>query len=140
MIIGYTTGVFDLFHVGHLNIIKSAKGMCDKLIVGVSTDELVSQYKDKKTVIPFEERSEIIRNIHGVNCVVPQDNMDKFEAWEKFQFDVLIVGDDWYGSAKWKLIEEKLRSVNVRVFYLPYTKGTSSTKINQILDQHRLPL
>ncbi|GAC15217.1 glycerol-3-phosphate cytidylyltransferase [Aliiglaciecola lipolytica E3] len=114
--------------------------MCDRLIVGVTTDELVSQYKDKKTVIPYEERSEIIRNIQGVDCVVPQSNMDKFEAWQKYQFDVLIVGDDWYRSDKWNAIEEKLRSVNVRVFYLPYTKGTSSTKINQILDQHRIPL
>jgi len=139
LIVGYTTGVFDLFHVGHLNIIKSAKGMCDRLIVGVSTDELVSQYKDKQTVIPFDERCEILRNIQGVDCVVPQENMDKFEAWEKYKFDVLVVGDDWHGSQKWKDIEAKLCAVGVRVFYLPYTKGTSSSKINQILDDNRRP-
>lgn len=140
MIVGYTTGVFDLFHVGHLNIIKSAKGLCDKLIVGVSTDDLVSQYKDKVPVIPYAERSEIVRNIQGVDCVVPQENMDKLDAWGKYKFDVLIVGDDWHGSPKWQSIEESLREVGVKVFYLPYTKGVSSSKINQILDSNRQPL
>lgn len=138
MIVGYTTGVFDLFHVGHLNIIKNAKGVCDRLIVGVTTDELIQQYKNKKAVIPFPERCEIVRNVSGVDCVVPQENMDKFEAWQKLKFDVLIVGDDWYKTEKWQQIEEQLKTVGVRVFYFPYTKGTSSTKINNILDQFRM--
>ena len=99
MVLGYTTGVFDLFHIGHLNMLKNAKGMCDKLIVGVTTDELVS-YKHKKAVIPFEERIEIVRNIECVDVAIPQNSMDKFEAWKKLKFDVMFVGDDWYASEK----------------------------------------
>ncbi len=137
MIVGYTTGVFDLFHVGHLNIIKSAAGMCDRLIVGVTTDELVEQYKKKKPVIPFEERCEIIRHVIGVNCVVPQKNMDKFEAWKKYKFNLMVVGDDWHQTDEWQIIEDKFNEVDVKVFYIPYTNGTSSTKINTILDQYR---
>ena len=140
MIVGYTTGVFDLFHVGHLNILKTAVGLCDRLIVGVTTDELLLDYKRKKSVIPFEERSEILRNIRGVSCVVPQENMDKYEAWQKYKYDILVVGDDWYNTPKWDAIETKLKEVGVTVFYIPYTKGTSSTKINQILDEKRTRL
>lgn len=132
MIIGYTTGVFDLFHVGHLNMLKNAKAMCDKLIVGVTTDELVS-YKHKKAVIPFEERLEIVRNIKFVDAVVPQDTMDKFEMWEKLKFDIMFVGDDWYGTEKWKAYDEQFKSVGVKIIYFPYYKGTSSTLINQTL-------
>ena len=93
MIIGYTTGVFDLFHIGHLNILKRAKEQCDYLIVGVSTDELVEQYKHKTPVIPYEERVEIIKSIRYVDEVVPQLNRDKYEAWEKYHFDRMFVGD-----------------------------------------------
>lgn len=132
MIIGYTTGVFDLFHIGHLNLLKNAKSMCDKLIVGVTTDELVS-YKNKKAVIPFEERMEIVRNVKWVDAVIPQENMDKFSAWEKMNFDVMFVGDDWFNSDKWNGIKEKLNDVGVRIVFFPYTKGTSSTLINEIL-------
>lgn len=132
MIIGYTTGVFDLFHVGHLNMLKNAKGMCDKLIVGVTTDELVS-YKHKKAVIPFEERMEIVRNIRYVDAVVPQDSMDKFEMWKKLKFDIMFVGDDWYGTDKWKAYDEQFQEVGVKIIYFPYYKGTSSTLINQTL-------
>ncbi len=132
MIIGYTTGVFDLFHIGHLNMLKNAKAMCDKLIVGVTVDELVA-YKHKKAVIPFEERLEIVRNIKYVDVAVPQTSMNKFEAWEKLHFDVMFVGDDWYGSEKWKDYEEQFQKVGVRIIYFPYTKGTSSTLINQTL-------
>ncbi len=95
MIIGYTTGVYDLFHIGHLRLLRNAKAMCDKLIVGVSTDELVS-YKFKKVVIPFSERIEIVQSIRFVDAVIPQENMDKMEAWKKLKFDVMFVGDDWY--------------------------------------------
>jgi len=132
MIIGYTTGVFDLFHIGHLNLLKNAKGMCDKLIVGVTSDELVS-YKNKKSVIPFEERMEIVRNIGCVDVVVPQENMDKMEAWEMLRFDIMFVGDDWAKTDKWKKFEEGFDKVGVKIVYFPYTKTTSSTLINETL-------
>lgn len=136
MIIGYTSGVYDLFHIGHLNLLKNAKGLCDKLIVGVTTDELV-MYKNKKAVIPFEERMEIVRNIKYVDAVIPQGNMDKLEMWEKVKFDVMFVGDDWYGQDRWKKIEAQFDEVNVRIVYFPYTKGTSSTLINRTLEDLR---
>lgn len=132
MILGYATGVFDLFHVGHLNLLKNAKSMCDKLIVGVTIDELVS-YKNKQAVIPFEERIEIVRNIKCVDVAIPQDNMDKLEAWKKLKFDVIFVGDDWYGTERWGKFEGELKKVGVKVVYLPYTKKTSSTAITKKL-------
>ena len=132
MILGYTTGVFDLFHIGHLNMLKKSKSLCDKLIVGVSTDDLVL-YKNKKPVIPFEERIEIVQSIQYVDAVVPQENMDKIEAWSKLKFDVMFVGDDWYSTEKWNKIESQLHKKGVRIVYFPYTKNTSSTLINKTL-------
>ena len=132
LIIGYTTGVYDLFHIGHLNLLKNAKGLCDKLIVGVTIDKLV-EYKNKRAVIPFEERIEIVRSIKYVDVAVPQEDIDKFKAWEKLHFDVLFVGDDWYKSDRWQQLEDKFKQVGVRVIYFPYTKGVSSTLINQTL-------
>jgi len=136
MVIGYTTGVFDLFHIGHLNILKNAKALCDKLIVGVTTDELVS-YKKKGAIISFHERCEIVRSIEYVDAVIPQETMDKFESWKKLKFDIMFVGDDWYNTERWQEIEEKFKEVGVRIVYFPYTKGTSSTLINQILIEQR---
>tara|TARA_B100000315_G_scaffold229048_1_gene238356 strand:- start:407 stop:850 length:444 start_codon:yes stop_codon:yes gene_type:complete len=130
--IGYTTGVFDLFHIGHLNLIKCAKENCDFLIVGVTTDKLVS-YKHKKAVIPFNERIKIIDALKYVDKVVPQDSMDKLEAWKKLKFDVMFVGDDWKSTEKWNLYEEQFNEVGVKIIYFPYTKGTSSTLINDFL-------
>lgn len=130
--VGYTTGVFDLFHIGHLNILKSAKRLCNHLIVGVTTDELVA-YKNKQSIIPFEERVEIIKSIKYVDEVVPQYSMNKFQAWEKYKFNVMIVGDDWKGSAKWNEYEKEFSRVNVDIIYLPYTQGTSSTLIKEVL-------
>jgi glycerol-3-phosphate cytidylyltransferase len=130
--VGYTAGVYDLFHIGHLTLLKNAKGLCDKLIVGVTVDELVS-YKNKRAVIPFEERLEIVRSIKYVDAAIPQYDMDKFEMWNKLSFDVMFVGDDWYRSDKWVQLEEKFNDVGVRVVYFPYTPGTSSTIINQTL-------
>lgn len=132
MIIGYTSGVYDLFHIGHLNLLKNSKGLCDKLIVGVSVDELVF-YKNKKSVIPFEERIEIVRNIKFVDAVIPQEEIDKFKVWEKIKFDILFVGDDWYMTESWKEMEIRFKEVNVRVVYFPYTKGISSSIINETL-------
>jgi len=131
-IVGYTTGVFDLFHVGHLRLLQRAKSLCDKLIVGVSTDELVS-YKFKKAVILFEERAEIVESIKYVDTVVAQETMDKMDAWKRLKFDVMFVGDDWYKTEKWEKIEKEFRKVGVKIIYFPYTKGTSSTLINDIL-------
>ena len=132
MIIGYTSGVYDLFHVGHLNILKNAKSMCDKLVVGVSTDEL-SMYKGKKPLIPFEDRIEIVRAIRFVDAVVPQETMDKVEMCKKIKATVLFVGDDWYQSPSWERYEQELQKIQVKVVYFPYTKGISSTKINSML-------
>lgn len=137
MIIGYMTGVFDLFHIGHLNIIKNSRELCDKLIIGITTDELILEYKKKNAVIPFEERCEIVRNIKGVSSVVPQYDMDKLDAWKRYKFDIMFVGDDWYQTPKWRDIEDSLKKVGVKIIYFPYTKGTSSTKINKILDKER---
>lgn len=136
MLVGYTTGVYDLFHIGHLNLLKNAKGLCDKLIVGVTVDKLV-EYKNKRAVIPFEERIEIVRSIKYVDAAIPQEELDKFKMWEKLHFDILFVGDDWYNSTSWKEMEEKFKEVGVRVVYFPYTKGTSSTLINSTLNKLR---
>ena len=133
MVIGYTTGVFDLFHIGHLNILRSAKGLCDKLIVGVSTDELVLEYKQKKPVIPYVERIELVRSNKYVDIAVSQDSMDKFEAWRRIKFNIMFVGDDWYGTEKWNNISQQFQNVGVKVCFLPYTKGTSSTLVNEVL-------
>ena len=132
MIIGYTTGVYDLFHIGHLNLLKNAKGLCDKLIVGVTVDKLVA-YKHKRAIIPFEDRLEIVRSIKYVDAAIPQEDIDKFAAWEKLKFDILFVGDDWYQSESWRAMEEKFRGVGVKVIYFPYTKGVSSTVISRAL-------
>ncbi len=131
-VVGYTTGVFDLFHIGHLNLLRNAKSMCDQLIVGVTTDDLVA-YKKKRAVIPFEERIEIVRRIQYVDSAVPQETMDKMEAWKQHRFDVMFVGDDWKNTPKWKEFEKQFSAVGVRIVYFPYTQGTSSTLINQVL-------
>ncbi len=136
MVIGYTSGVFDLFHIGHLNLLKNAKGLCDKLIVGVTSDELVA-YKNKKAVIPHQERMEIVRNIKYVDAVVPQYDMDKFKMWERLKFDVMFVGDDWFETEKWKKFDEQFKAVGVKIIYFPYTRGVSSTLINEILKKQR---
>lgn len=136
MIIGYTAGVYDLFHIGHLNLLKNAKGMCDKLVVGVTVDELVS-YKGKHAFIPFEDRIEIVRSIKYVDAAIPQYDMDKLAACKKIGASMLFVGDDWYGTEKWHTYEEELSEENIKVIYFPYTKGISSTKINEALSKLR---
>ena len=131
--IGYTTGVFDLFHIGHLNILRRAKEQCEHLIVGVSTDELVKDYKHKTPVIPFEERIQIVEAIRYVDEVVPQTSMDKFAAWERLHFDAIFHGDDWKGSAMYNEVEQKLNAVGVDMVFLKHTQGTSSTEISKKL-------
>lgn len=135
-VIGYTSGVYDLFHIGHLNLLKNAKGLCDKLVVGVTTDELVA-YKNKKSIIPHNERIEIVRNIKFVDAVVPQNDMDKFKMWERLKFDIMFVGDDWFETPKWKELDIKFKDVGVKIIYFPYTKGVSSTLINNTLKKLR---
>lgn len=125
--LGYTTGVFDLFHIGHLNILRKAKEYCEELIVGVSTDELVFDYKNKFPVIPYVERVEIVSAIKYVDKVVPQKNRDKFEAWENIRFDVMFVGDDWKGNKLFLDLEKQFNKVGVDIVYFPYTQGISST-------------
>lgn len=131
--VGYTTGVFDMFHIGHLNILKRAKERCDHLIVGVSTDALVECYKNKTPIIPFEERKAIVEAIKYVDQVVSQTTMDKLEAWEKLHFDVIFHGDDWKGSNMYDQIERELNKVGCDVVFLPHTKGTSSTLLSKTL-------
>lgn len=132
-IIGYTTGVFDMFHVGHLNILKKAKEECDFLIVGVSTDENCISYKHKQPIIPFEERVAIVEAIRYVDRVVPQENMDKYAAWKKLHFNKIFHGNDWKGSSMYNEVEEKLKAVGVEIIYFQYTKGTSSSILKEKL-------
>ena len=132
MIIGYTAGVFDLFHIGHLTLLKNARALCDKLIVGVTVDELVL-YKGKHAMIPFSDRIEIIRNIKCVDAAVPQYDMDKLTMCKKLGASILFVGDDWYGTEKWKAYEKDFAEAGIKIIYFPYTHGVSSTKITEAL-------
>ena len=134
MIIGYTTGVFDLFHVGHLNILRKAKAQCDYLIVGVSTDELTLAYKHKAPVIRYEERAAIVQAIRYVDQVVPQVSRDKLAAWEQYRFHKMFVGDDWKGTPLFTELEQKFAPLGVEIIYFPYTQGTSSTVLTQALN------
>lgn len=139
-VIGYTTGVYDMFHIGHLNVIRRAKEQCDYLIVGVSTDELVKKDKGKTPVIPYEERVAIITALKYVDEVVPQPDKNKVEAWKRYHFDKMFVGSDWKGTPQWNEFEEQFKPLSVAIVYLPHTDGISSTKlttvIKDILDEH----
>ena len=132
MIIGYTAGVYDLFHIGHLTLLKNAKALCDKLIVGVTVDELVT-YKGKRAMIPFSDRIEIVRNIKCVDAAVPQYDMDKLTMCKKLGASILFVGDDWYGTEKWRKYEKDFIEAGIKIIYFPYTKGVSSTQITKAL-------
>jgi glycerol-3-phosphate cytidylyltransferase len=134
--VGYTTGVFDLFHVGHLTLLKNAKALCDHLIVGVTSDELVA-YKGKNSVISYSDRAAVLEGIRYVDQVIPQRELDKVVAWKKLKYNVLFVGDDWYESPSWDSYEKELRDLNVAVIYFPYTTSVSSTKINRVLEEQR---
>ena len=127
--VGYTTGVYDMFHIGHLNILRRAKEQCETLIVGVSIDELVEEYKHKKPVIPFADRVAIVEAIRYVDKVVPQTSMDKMAAWEKYRFDAIFHGDDWKGSALYDEVEAKMKAVGVDMVFLPHTRGVSSSEL-----------
>lgn len=130
--VGYTAGVYDMFHVGHLNVIMNAKNYCEHLIVAVSTDEVVRTNKGKSPIIPYEERAKIVGAIRYVDEVVPQtDYSDKLGAAKKYGIDVMFVGDDWKGTDKWNQIERQLKEIGVDLVYLPYTHSISSTMLRE---------
>lgn len=129
--IGYTAGTYDLFHVGHLNIFKNAKTRCNYLIVAVSTDELVNEYKHHYPIIPFKDRCEIVSAIKYVDKVIAQVNMDKKQAAITNEIDVMFVGDDWKNTEKWNRIERELNEIGVEVVYLRHTDGISSSDIKK---------
>lgn len=135
--VGYTTGVFDMFHIGHLNILQKAKEQCEYLVVGVSTDELVQSYKNKTPVIPFEQRIEIVKAIRYVDEVRPQTSMDKMDAYESINFDALFHGDDWKGSDLYRDIVTKLSEKGVDVVFIKHTDGISSTDIQKKIDGNK---
>lgn len=135
--IGYTTGVFDLFHIGHLRILQKAKEQCEFLIVGVSTDEVVRTYKQKSPIIPFEERIAIVEAIKYVDRAVPQTSMNKMDAWKQFHFDALFHGSDWKNSEMYNKLEAELRQVGVDVVFLPHTEGVSSTILSEKLYEEK---
>lgn len=132
-IIGFTAGAFDMFHVGHLNLLKNAKARCDYLIVGVNTDNLIASYKNKLSIVPLEERMQIVGAVKYVDEVIPVDTLDKEVIWKKKMFDVVFIGDDWKGSKRWNETEQVMSMHSVEVIYLPYTLGTTSTVLREKL-------
>ena len=131
MTIGYTTGVYDMFHIGHLNILRRAKEKCDYLIVGVSTDECVQSYKNKTPIIPFEQRAAIVEAIKYVDEVVPQTTMDKLEFLKQRHFDVMFHGDEWKGTDLYNKYEEEFAKYGARIEYLTHTEGISSSLLRE---------
>ena len=135
--IGYTTGVFDMFHIGHLAILERAKQRCRYLIVGVSSDALVREYKHRTPVIGLADRMRIIAAVRYVDEVVVQENMDKIDAWRRLHYNVLFHGDDWRNSAMYEDVEKRLNEVGVDVVYLPHTPGISTTILTEIVRTDR---
>lgn len=133
MIIGYTTGVYDMFHIGHLNVIRRAKEQCDYLIVGVSTDELVQKEKNKTPIIPYPDRVAIVEAIRYVDKVVPQVDKNKLAAWEKYKFNKMFVGSDWKGTDTWNRFENQFKPIGVEIVYLDHTDGISSSILREII-------
>lgn len=131
MVIGYTTGVYDMFHIGHLNILRRAKEQCDFLIVGVSTDELVQHDKHKTPIIPFADRCAIVEAIKYVDKVVPQVDKNKLAAWEKYKFNKMFVGIDWKDTEVWNGFEKQFAPLGVQIVYLNHTDGISSTILRE---------
>lgn len=130
--VGYTQGCFDMFHIGHLNLINNAKKYCDKLVVGVNTDELVYSYKNKLPVVNEKNRQEILNNIENVNFCILARTLDKKSIYEFINFDVIFIGDDWKGNERWLKTEEELSEYGVDVVYLPHTPNISSTELKKI--------
>jgi glycerol-3-phosphate cytidylyltransferase len=139
-VVGYVPGVFDMFHIGHLNILRRARLQCDWLIAGVVSDEVAFQQKQHYPVIPEDERLDIVANIEFVDEAVMEWTTDKLATWERVGFDVIFKGDDWRGSEKWTRLEEEFRKVGVLVLYLPYTEHTSSTVLRALIADRDGPL
>ena len=136
--IGYTTGVFDMFSVGHLNILRRAKEQCDYLIVGVSTDELVEHDMHKTPIIPFADRARIVQAVRYVDQVVPQPDKDKLSAWKALHFDAMFVGSDWQGTPQWEEFERQFAPVGVDIVCLPHTDGISSTLLKNRIPPQKI--
>ncbi|MDL2280894.1 adenylyltransferase/cytidyltransferase family protein [Selenomonadales bacterium OttesenSCG-928-I06] len=134
MKIGYTTGVFDMFHIGHLNIFKQAKDFCDFLIVGVSTDELCQKLKNKIPVIPFSERIEIVSSIKYVDIVFTQTKIDRIADFNKYHFNIMFKGDDWKNSSEYKKSEKTMKELGIEIMFFPYTQSTSSTTLRKFIE------
>lgn len=134
--VGYTQGVYDMFHIGHLNLLNNARELCEHLIVGVNSDELVTQYKHKLPVIPEEERRMIVANIKAVDACEIVDTLDKVENYKRFHYDAVFIGDDWKGNARWTQTEKDLAPYGVDVVYLPHTQGICSTELRKVEDMH----
>ncbi|ALO02919.1 glycerol-3-phosphate cytidylyltransferase [Lactiplantibacillus paraplantarum] len=132
---GYTQGVFDMFHVGHLNLINNAKKQCESLIVGVNADELVQSYKGKVPVVAQQNRQEIVANIKAVDKSVIAYTLDKTEQLDKYNFDAIFIGDDWKGDARWEQTIKDLAKRDVEVVFLPRTQGVSSTGMRIVKDE-----
>ena len=129
--VGYTDGVFDLFHVGHLNMIEAAEEQCECLIVGVHGDKVVEEYKSRRPIINEEDRRRIIASIKGVDRAVITKFREKIKLWELYHFNAVFIGDDWKGTERWKKFEKILADIHVDVIYVPYTKGISTTEIRE---------
>jgi len=132
--IGYAPGAFDLFHIGHLNILKHARSQCDYLVAGVVSDEMLEQAKGRLPVIPLAERMEIVGSIGYVDKVYAETVPDKLQVWEELRFNVFFKGDDWKGTPKGDRLEAAFRAVGVDVVYFPYTVQTSSSALRTALE------
>ena len=133
--VGYTQGAFDMFHIGHLNLLKNAKAQCERLFVGVNSDDLLFRYKNKHAVISEKDRLEIIKSIRYVDDAVLVNSLDKSEIWNDLKFDAIFIGDDWKGNQRWKDTEVMLSKKGAVVVYLEYTKGVSSTILREHTDE-----
>ncbi|MGX8712794.1 MAG: adenylyltransferase/cytidyltransferase family protein [bacterium] len=129
--IGYTQGTFDMFHIGHLNLLHQAKELCDTLIVGVNTDQLVSDYKHKIPVVNEHDRAAIISELRCVDKVVLCDTLKKTTAWQQLHFDAIFIGNDWEGNERWRQTEIDLKPLGAEVVYLRHTDGVSSTLLRE---------
>jgi glycerol-3-phosphate cytidylyltransferase len=129
----YTAGAFDLLHVGHVRIIQAAAALGARLVVGVSTDELIFEYKGRAPTVPYEQRRELVSALRGVDLVVPQTMQDKFAVWERLRFDTWVVGDDWFDTDKYQGYKKQLEDVGVHCVFLPYTVGVSTTLQRQAI-------
>lgn len=132
--IGYAAGAFDLFHVGHLNLLRQARSRCDFLIAGVVSDELILARKGRQPVIPLSERLEIVRNVGFVDEAIAETLPNKVDMWQQRAFNVLFKGDDWKGTSKGLELEQDFRPFGVEIVYFPYTVHTSSTILRRTLE------